>query len=447
MTFGPVLSPVSSSARLSARLRLFPLAAALVVFATAVPIELRPPRAPDFSLGVLDFVGNLLLYLPLGVALARRPARRAAAIGLLTATAIEVLQIWFVGRYPGMFDVLANASGQVIGHRLGRAFLVDSPRERAFLPVSRETSFAAAIGVVALAILWTAAKPGSDFSNWSPDFRLLTGNEVTGDRPWRGRIDVLGIGSEPLTIREVQRFSALTDPELRTALKGLHAAYLADFPLDFETRGAHEMSPGVAHALYIQARTRNALTVVARVATGSTAQTGPSRLVSFSKNTVARNFDLGQEGPRLWFRVRTPLSGDNGMDGDLYVETSPVFVDERPITIVATYDGGVARVFSNGGLVGRRNIAAAACAIPTTCDSDLPLASAAFGALASLIPLGSWRPRTLLTARSVMLACGIAAALFIGGTAVRSTNLALLAQICTLTGAVVTVLAVVPGPE
>ena len=445
MTFGPVLSPVSSSSRSFARLRLFPLAAALVIFATAVPIELRPPRAPDFSLGVLDFVGNLLLYLPLGVALAHRPARRAAASGFLTATAIEVLQIWFVGRYPGIFDVVANACGQVIGHRFGGALLADPSRHRAFVPVSRKTALAAAIGVVALAGMWTTARSGSDLSNWASDFQLLTGNEVTGDRPWRGRIDVLGIVSEPLTIRQVHRFSALPDLDLRAALKGLHAAYLADAPLNFETGGSHEASPDVAHALYTQARASNALTVVARVTTASADQTGPARLVSFSRNTVARNFDLGQEGRRLWFRVRTPLSGDNGMD--LYVETSSVFVDKQPLTIVATYDGGVARVFRDGQVVGRRNIAAAGCAVPTACDTDLPLASAAFGALASIIPLGSWRPRTLRAPRRAMLAGGIAAALVVGGPALRSGGLAPLAQICTLAGAMVTALAVVPGPE
>ena len=46
---------------------------------------------------------------------------------------------------------------------------------------------------------------------------------------------------------------------------------------------------------------------------GNTAQTGPARIVSLSADTGAQNFTLGQEGSDIEFRLRTPVSGRNGI--------------------------------------------------------------------------------------------------------------------------------------
>ncbi len=48
-----------------------------------------------------------------------------------------------------------------------------------------------------------------DLSNWSDDFRLLLANELTGDRPWRGELHLVGIYGRALSLDEVtQNFAA-----------------------------------------------------------------------------------------------------------------------------------------------------------------------------------------------------------------------------------------------
>jgi hypothetical protein len=122
--------------------------------------------------------------------------------------------------------------------------------------------------------------------------------------------------------------------------------------------------------------------------------------MSFSADQFNRNFDLGQEGARLVFRVRTFITGLNGMYP--HVETSPVLVAQRPILVVATFDGAVSRVYVDGQAQGRSNLAAAGCLIPLLCDTWVPIASALFGGLCAIAAIGIVRPRS--RGRAIMLA-------------------------------------------
>ena len=44
-----------------------------------------------------------------------------------------------------------------------------------------------------------------DFSNWDPSCRLVMGNEVTGRRPWKGKIFYAAVFDRPLTEQEVRQ--------------------------------------------------------------------------------------------------------------------------------------------------------------------------------------------------------------------------------------------------
>jgi VanZ like family len=424
------------------QLRVLPLAIGAIVFATALPIEFRAATRLSLTLGTFDAVGNLLLYIPLGLALVHHRPLVALGSGLLLCVSIEALQVWFVGRYAGLFDILANTCGVAVGFSMARA-LRGHESERLALPVGNGLSLAGLIGVLTLSSLWVGASARTDFANWAPDFQLLAGNELTGDRPWRGRIDVLGIFAGSTTRQEARRLGTLGNAELRAALRLIPGAHVTDSPLVFDGSTAHHFAAEAASGLFTSARETGRLTVVARAATASTLQGGPPRLVTFSKNTTARNFDLGQEGPRLWFRIRTPVTGINGMDWNLHVKTSPVLVDGRPLTIVATYDGAVARVFADGRLVGRSNLSAAGCAFPTLCDSDMPLTAAVLGGCAAIVPIGFWRPRRSRRTRTMVMACGFATALLVGRTDVLPPDLATLAAISTVGGAAVVAIALV----
>jgi VanZ family protein len=54
-----------------------------------------------------------------------------------------------------------------------------------------------------------------DFSNWDPSCILAIGNEVTGDRPWKGKIYYAAIFNRPLTEQEIRQ-SYLSGPWHKT---------------------------------------------------------------------------------------------------------------------------------------------------------------------------------------------------------------------------------------
>ena len=44
-----------------------------------------------------------------------------------------------------------------------------------------------------------------DFSNWDPTCRLVIGNEVTGNRPWKGKLYFAAVFNRPLAEREIRQ--------------------------------------------------------------------------------------------------------------------------------------------------------------------------------------------------------------------------------------------------
>jgi VanZ family protein len=72
-----------------------------------------------------DFVGNLLLFIPLGFGLAimarskRLPPNRAVPLVLLlgagVSLGVETLQCWLPGREPSLIDIAANCTSSILG--------------------------------------------------------------------------------------------------------------------------------------------------------------------------------------------------------------------------------------------------------------------------------------------------------------------------------------------
>lgn len=93
------------------RLRLLPLALAGIIFCTAVPVEFRGPIMWSNGFDIGDFVNNVLLYAPLGLALWRGSLLVGLAGAAILSTTIEILQIWHFERFGSTFDVLANVLG------------------------------------------------------------------------------------------------------------------------------------------------------------------------------------------------------------------------------------------------------------------------------------------------------------------------------------------------
>lgn len=89
---------------------------------------------PDLHIGRGDMVGNVLLFAPYGFVAAlisTGSARRATAplvlrlgLGLLLALALQLAQLWLPSRVPALNDVIANATGMLLG--LAAAWLARS---------------------------------------------------------------------------------------------------------------------------------------------------------------------------------------------------------------------------------------------------------------------------------------------------------------------------------
>ncbi|HEV7800047.1 MAG TPA: VanZ family protein, partial [Burkholderiales bacterium] len=130
-------TPVSPNTgnRLGLALLVYMLAVTLMI--TLLPFEFSWPeqwRVLELFLPV-DFVANILLFIPLGFfyALARNERRPSALhvliLGALTSAAIESAQLFEPARTSALFDVVANAVGACLGAlaygRVARSSKVD----------------------------------------------------------------------------------------------------------------------------------------------------------------------------------------------------------------------------------------------------------------------------------------------------------------------------------
>ena len=114
----------------AAGLDLLVVALLLIAVLTLVPthganhVELKPftdirpaLEHPRGTPGLAAEVGNVLLFMPLGLALfvRRRSLVQAAAAGGLLSVSIEIAQLWIPGRTTSFDDVILNTLGTVAG--------------------------------------------------------------------------------------------------------------------------------------------------------------------------------------------------------------------------------------------------------------------------------------------------------------------------------------------
>jgi VanZ family protein len=342
----------------------------------SIPLATVHGRAP-FQYGAyqqdpLDFVFNVLLFLPVGALLHHatrdrtdrfaRSLRLAALTGLLASASVEYLQVFLTQRDSSLVDVLADTLGSLAGVFADRAWgadinaAIDSVRARVSpgLLVSLLASFA----ILALSTS-AALQARTRLTNWNDDYPLLIGNELTGDRPWRGQVFLVEMTDAATPMRQVRRFAAgdsVTLGGTRVATFDFHGhgSYedrIGTAPaLDWTAEPDVESSVGVrlserawlrtsTPAAGVARRVRDAGAFTLRVvcASAGPGQTGPARIVSNSESTLRRNFTIGQDGADLIFRLRTAATGLNGYPLEFVVPN--VFTSASTRDIVITYDG------------------------------------------------------------------------------------------------------------
>ncbi len=361
------------------RLALAPLAIAAIAIATAVPLELRPEVSWDRGFDTLDFLQNLLLYAPLGVALSDRSWRRVVVVAAALSLSAELVQLWSFERFSSPYDVVANVLGAYGGMWLWRRY---RGSDHAAAIVVRAFSVVGCVLVSALLYAhWKLPVRSSEISGWDPSFRLLLGNERTGDRPWRGTISSMRILTGALSPRQVRELNSSSWE--RTADHALFASTVYRNSTAATSNGGPAIALPRSNEIAAQISGAGAFTLLLTLRPADVEQSGPARIVSFSRDTQARNFDLGQEQERLTLRVRTPVSGPNGQD--VRADTVPVLRPETEVFVAATYDGAFSRIFVDGQLAGISNLAAAGCAVSTMCRSALPVVWSFFGATIAIV--------------------------------------------------------------
>lgn len=340
-----------------------------------------------------DRLVNVLLFLPLGFGFAGllQPTKRSTTAKLATVLivsaglsfAVEFLQVFLPLRAPTISDILTNSFGGLLGFvcfhlwkfQIFSYALALIEKCKDFLSIKRLTAGFIGYMVLTFLILSALLPSATNLKNWDPTFPLLLGNEGTGDRPWQGYVSEVYIADKAISQKQVARLFAGNREQGRAGSRVEKDYLVASYQLtgkgSYSDRTGHlpnliwrgeppdaQDERGVfltsshwletaspATSTIQRLRETSQFTLITTVATADTAQTGPARIVSLSSDPDRRNFTLGQEGTNLVFRLRTPITGENGAYPELVVPN--IFLDTKPHSLVITYSGSVLQLYAD----------------------------------------------------------------------------------------------------
>lgn len=107
--------------------------------------------------------------------------------------------------------------------------------------------------------------------------------------------------------------------------------------------------------LYDEITSTNEFTIEVWAMADNAEQEGPSRIISYSNGTGARNFTMGQEGPYLNFRLRSKDNSNNGTN-PAYEPQEVVFGDRPAVQhMVMTFNGRERKIYVNSREVKEEN--------------------------------------------------------------------------------------------
>ena len=196
----------------------------------------------------LEFIANIVMFVPLGFGFALRLRKQTVAalllilwISLIATLTIESLQIFLPSRTPSHTDLIANTAGGGLGFVLWRYWqpvvqsqwfhTVQSQIQSGYRAIAKRLSpywqiikpkpkvhrrmVAIALCSYCCITLWGTASLRNanlwSLNNWDPSYPLLLGNELAGDRPWNGQISNVQIYAQQLESADVQHL--LDQPE------------------------------------------------------------------------------------------------------------------------------------------------------------------------------------------------------------------------------------------
>ncbi|WP_414752824.1 VanZ family protein [Anabaena sp. CCY 9910] len=332
-----------------------------------------------------DQVNNILLFLPVGWTFGNLCQNSIKKITLqiffvilvsfgLSLT-VEFLQIFLPSRSPTPADLLNNSLGGLfgfIGFSIWNAKSFSSTVEK--LESSRVSKSSKLIicffcGYLVLTLFISLFWQGTtNLSNWDSNYYLSVGNEITGNKAWAGYVSEISIVDRAISRNEASQ--TLADANY---LHKLGNSLVAHYKLNGEccyqdqtgnqpellwqgrsastskSQGAFldahhwlKTSTPVSHLSQRMSQTSE-FTISTAIATTNVNQKGPARIISVSGSSQRRNWTLGQQGNSLDFRLRTPLTGENGTELKLNIPN--IFTDTYLHHLVITYSRGNIQIY------------------------------------------------------------------------------------------------------
>ncbi len=342
-------------------------------------------RQPFLDLGPaslnLDFFLNILLFVPFGLGLSawlefkRRPfwCGLAAALlgGAFLSGVVEFMQKFLPFRDSSLSDIAANSLGGAIGFLCyilspdriaGIVMAVEKPNLSKRTP---RPGLAFFICLAAGIMISIGLQRRINLEGWNDAYPLLLGNERTGDRPWSGRLISFQVADRAVSEKQALLLTknpagGLQDPVassdfLKSGIRMGGFAWKGGPPpmSGAAESGALDLtgmpwleSASTGFRIAQRLKKTNQFTVLLQCAPEKTWQSGPARILSISAGTRRRNLTIGQDKTSLIVRLRTPVTGENGMTPAL--EAPAVFTPGRISRIAVTYDGALLRAFANG---------------------------------------------------------------------------------------------------
>ncbi len=312
-------------------------------------------------------------FAPLGVlaAMGWSAGRRSTAgrvgsallICLVPLLIIEVFQTISTFRHAHVVDLLVNVAGVVVGAWfvvlampvIERLSLLYGQRRRVL-----SIGGSLVVAVVFVALMVVPATHLLTLDTWDCDHEWRLGNEVVGERVFRGTIGPVALFDRGLGEDEIAAWME-SDERALTAADALVSYDLGDCDghlagvewgddvacrpsegLHFDGLNDHAVLSDDA-SMCTAMRESDAFSVAVLFRTDDLDQDGPARIVTLSKTFILRNFTIGQVQGTINFRVRHALAGPNGERPACM--TTPVLRAHQWHKVVAVYDRGVSRVY------------------------------------------------------------------------------------------------------
>lgn len=366
----------------------------LVLLATLYPFNFFIPDS--FSLPEIfanfnnasnfqDQVNNFLLFMPLGFAFTRLLQKKRIKTGVQVfivtlvsaglSLTVEVLQVFLPSRMPTPSDILNNSIGGFIGFicfylwnsQSFKKIVAQVENSRASRSIKQIVVFC--IGYIFLTLMISLLWQNTiNLSNWDANYPLLIGNEQTRDRPWQGYMSEIYIADRAISRNEVAQ--GLADSNY---FNNLGNSLIANY--QFQGKCCYKEQTGQLPELLWQGQPSDAqegkgiflssshwlqtatpvttlskrisktseFTLSTTLATNNLEQFGPARIISISGTSLRRNLTLAQQGNNLDFRLRTPITGENGADFTLNIPN--IFTDTNPHHIIITYSKATIQVY------------------------------------------------------------------------------------------------------